>query len=380
MRQIEGYGKYMNDKSILFFGAKAAATALIFFPYRRDADLVFLAMSALSFICVFLLQLLLKRVFNRRNISLILIAAAFLAGCFLGVNIFFPLIAILIFEFLDLLTKDNLKYYISAAAVLLCYFIWTPEITAVAVALVLLVYTVSGVIFLQKMDSYRKQIFSQKQAVEDLTVKLSDNKRLIKTLRYSASLEERNRLAARIHDKVGHGISGSIIMLEASLLIMKNDPDKAQAAVEKAVANLREGVDDIRMSLREERPQRSELGLNGIKAVLEEFESAYSMQTVLKQNGRLELISGEVWACINDNLNEALTNALKHSGAACFTLEISVMNKVAKVEYRDNGKSDRPFEKGLGLEAIEERTIKANGRCFFAKTETGFTITNIFTI
>ena len=34
---------------------------------------------------------------------------------------------------------------------------------------------------------------------------------------------------------------------------------------------------------------------------------------------------------------------------------------------------------GLGLEAIEERTIKANGRCFFEKTETGFTITNVFT-
>ena len=122
------------------------------------------------------------------------------------------------------------------------------------------------------------------------------------------------------------------------------------------------------------------MGLNEIKKVLEEFEAAYSMQTVLKQNGRLELISGEVWVCINDNLNEALTNALKHSGAACFTLEISVMNKIAKVEYRDNGKSDGSFEKGLGLEAIEERTIKANGRCFFAKTETGFTITNIFTI
>lgn len=380
MRQIEGYGKYMDDKSLLFFGAKAAATASIFVFYKKDADLVFLTMSALSFICVFLLQLLLKRVFDRIIFSRVLIAATFAVCCFLGVNIFFPLLAILILEFLDLSTKDNLKYYISAVAVLLIYFIWTPDITAVAVTLVLLVCTVGGIIFLQKIDSYKKQISSQKQVVEDLAAKLSDNKRLIKTLRYSASLEERNRLAARIHDKVGHGISGSIIMLEASLLIMQNDPVKAQAAVEKAVANLREGVDDIRMSLREERPERSELGLNEIKKVLELFEAAYSMQTVLKQNGRLELISGEVWTCINDNLNEALTNALKHSGAACFTLEISVMNKIAKVEYRDNGKSDGSFEKGLGLEAIEERTIKANGRCFFAKTETGFMITNIFTV
>jgi len=380
MRQIEGYGKYMDDKSLLFFGAKEAAALSIFVFYQKDADLVFLAISALSFTCVFLLQLLLKRVFNSKNISLILISAAFFAGFYLGVTLFYPLLTILIFEFLDLSVKDNLKYYITAVAVILLYFIGTPEITAVVIAITLLACTVCGILFLQRMESYKKQILLQKQAVDDLTSKLSGNKRLIKTLRYSASLEERNRLAARIHDKVGHGISGSIIMLEASLLIMKNDPDKAQAAVEKAVANLREGVDDIRMSLREERPERSELGLNEIKKVLEEFESAYSMQTVLKQNGRLELISGETWVCIHDNLNEALTNALKHSGAACFTLEISVMNKIAKVEYRDNGKKDGSFEKGLGLEAIEERTIKANGRCFFAKTETGFMITNIFTV
>lgn len=370
----------MDDKALLFFLAKLAAIASVFIFYKSDADLVFLAISALSFACVFILQLLLKRVFNSRNISLALIGAAFTAACLLGVNVFFQLIIILVFEFLELTIHDRQKYYMLTVSVLLFYFIWNPAKSSVMITLVLLSYAVAGIVFLEKIDAYRKQTAAQKQAIEDLTAKLSDNKRLIKTLRYSASLEERNRLAARIHDKVGHGISGSIIMLEASLLTMKSDPVKAQAAVEKAVANLREGVDDIRMSLREERPERSELGMNEIQAALKEFEETYSMQAQLRQNGRIELISGEIWACIGDNLNEALTNALKHSGAACFTLEISVMNKVVKVEYRDNGKSDLPFEKGLGLEAIEERTIKANGRCFFEKSETGFVITNIFTI
>ena len=56
-----------------------------------------------------------------------------------------------------------------------------------------------------------------------------------------------------------------------------------------------------------------------------------------------------------------------------------MFQKIIKVEYKDNGTGKEAFVKGLGLEAIEERTISAGGRCFFRKDEQGFGVTNIFT-
>ncbi|MBN1891621.1 MAG: hypothetical protein JW780_02490 [Clostridiales bacterium] len=369
----------MVDRTLLFFLVKIAAIGSIFLINPNDADMAMNAISALGFACICLLQLLLHKVWNKKNVSLTLIAVALATGFWLDMGEFFPLISLLIFEGIDLLIREKSKYVLLGIVLGLLYFVAEPETVLAAIAVVLIIFAISGTWALAKIDFYRQTVAAQKQEMDDLREKLSDNKRLIKTLKYTASLEERNRLAARIHDKVGHGISGSIIMLEAALLALKKDPVQAEAAIQKAALNLREGVDDIRLSLREERPERSVLGQSEIKANLEEFEATYGMQTVFKSSGRLESVTGEIWACISDNLNEALTNSLKHSGASIFTLEISVMNKVIKVEYKDNGKSAAVFEKGLGLEAIEERTIKAGGRCFFEKTETGFSITNVFT-
>lgn len=369
----------MVDKTLLFFLVKIAAIGSIFMIGTSDADVAKNAISALAFACACLLQLLLHRVWNKNNVSLVLITAALAACVFLGMGDYFPLISLLLYEGLDLLISEKSKHILLLIVLSLLYFIADPELLLAVIAAVLILFAICGTWALAKIDFYRKTVASQKEEMDDLREKLSDNKRLIKTLKYTASLEERNRLAARIHDKVGHGISGSIIMLEAALLTIKKDPLQSETAIQKAVGNLREGVDDIRLSLREERPERSALGLSEIKATLQEFESAYGIQTVFKASGRLEAIGGEIWSCISDNLNEALTNTIKHSGASLFTLEISAMNKAIKVEYKDNGKSSEGFEKGLGLEAIEERTIKANGRCFFEKTGTGFSITNVFT-
>jgi signal transduction histidine kinase len=60
-------------------------------------------------------------------------------------------------------------------------------------------------------------------------------------------------------------------------------------------------------------------------------------------------------------------------------LTIEVFKKIIKVEYKDNGTGSGNIEAGMGLEAIEERTVSVGGRCFITKGENGFCITNIFT-
>ncbi len=367
------------ERPFLYFLAKLTAvlaSAILFLSAKIGITVTVISM--LSFVCVFVLELLLIRVkqggqFIRLTIGLCIIA------CFLlGVEYLFPLFIILIIHLLDSLVEKEMFYYILAVLILLAYFIFVPELVSGIITTVLTAMVLFCRLLISMLIHYQTESEEQKEEILGLNKKLIDIRSLTKTLKYNASVEERNRIAARIHDQVGHGISGSIILLEAAQLIMKDHPEKAEESIRKAINNLREGVDEIRTSLRDERVDQALVGITDIKSLLEEFKVSYNKETVLTATGDLDMISLEVWACIHDNLKECLTNLLKHSNATEFALSIDVFKKVIKVEYKDNGTSEESFEKGLGLEAIEERTVKAKGKCFFTKGEHGFGVSNIF--
>jgi signal transduction histidine kinase len=368
------------EKSLLYFIAKIVAVITsVSILQAADVDITFTVISTLSFACIFLIELLFVKIIKRRKIIVLTIGISIVACFALGLNIYFPLYTVLLVHLLDLLVSTEMFYYILGVAVLLSALISLPGITALMIVLLLLTMLLYSRILIMKLHSYQESNDQQKELIVDLNKKVTDLKGLTKTLKYSVSIEERNRIAARIHDQLGHGISGSIILLEAAMLILKDQPKKAEDTIQKAITNLREGVDAIRTSLREERADHYLIGLNDIKATLEEFKISYDKAVELKTSGDLDLIAIPVWACIHDNLKECLTNVLKHSNATEFTLNIEVFKKIIKIEYKDNGSSSNIFEKGIGLEAIEERTVKVKGRCLISKGEKGFQVTNIFT-
>ena len=370
----------MIDKPFLYLLAKIAAVIASFLIAGSEkADMVFWIISALSFACIFVTELLIECIFRKRNLVIFLILASITACFVIGLDILFPLYVMLLLHISDLTIPRNMFYQIIFVVLLLSAFIFMPSKEAFALTINLVLLTLLARILLLKLAAYKELNDKQKETISDMDKKLKDLRGLMKTLKYTASVEERNRIAARIHDQIGHGISGSIIMLEAALLVMKDHPEKAADNVRKAVENLREGVDEIRTALRGERADRYLLGINDVTAMLEEFKVTYNKSAQLKTTGELNHITLEHWSCIHDNLKECLTNLLKHSNASEFILNIEVFKKIIKVEYKDNGKSEVGFEKNVGLEAIEERTVNAKGRCFFSKGENGFSVTNIFT-
>ncbi len=365
------------ERAFLYFLAKLAALiASVILLLSAKLDITVTVISTLSFACIFVLELLLA---GRKNTILRLIISLCMVACFLlGVEQLLPLFVLLLIQLLDSLVDKRMFYYILSVLLLLIYFIFMPDLLPGMITLILTVMVLFGRILTAKLTYYITITEEQKEKLIGLNKKLIDIKSLAKTLKYNASVEERNRIAARIHDQVGHGISGSILMLEAALLILKDHPEKAEENIRRAITNLREGVDEIRTSLRDERVDPALVGITDIKSILEEFKVSYNKEINLKTSGNLDTISLEHWACIHDNLRECLTNLLKHSNATEFTLSIDVFKKVIKVEYRDNGYSEEGFERGLGLETIEERTVKAKGKCFFNKGEYGFVVSNIF--
>lgn len=189
----------------------------------------------------------------------------------------------------------------------------------------------------------------------------------------AAKLQERNLLVQKLHDKVGHTLAANIMQLEAVKILLRSNEDEALKMLEGTIHNLRVGMDDIRYTLRSLKPERSEMGINQVKGILEDLQSNHAIETELLFEGNLEAINLNIWQVIIQNLKEAVTNLLKYSEADRLTVRIDVFHKVIKVQFKDNGRPNGHYEKGLGLMGMEERTQSINGRLVI-NTGNGFEV------
>lgn len=379
---MKGIGKSMQELSMMYVVVKCVALATSIVTMLEAGDkiekivLLFLAIS-----CAVAVQFIVSITGKYRFSSAAINLFACILCLVMNPNSLMPILVLFFAESIDLFAQDN-KYYLILGCMLgLLFLIFTPSYFIITICVMIILFTCYIRYLTLKVAEYRKDFFSQKEMLYQFEEKIKDNNRFIKTLRYSSALEERNRLAAKLHDKIGHGISGSIIMLEASMMMLDKDSKRAKEGIEKSIINLREGVDDIRTALKEERPIKSKLGLNELKMKLEQFKGNHGIVTSLIEQGNMQGVNIVLWQCIHDNLEEVITNLLKHSNATAFTLKLVTMNKLLSVEYRDNGTEyieGQSVTMGLGLEAMEERTIKPGGKFFIEHSRMGFVIKNIF--
>ncbi|MBZ9688965.1 histidine kinase dimerization/phosphoacceptor domain-containing protein [Clostridium estertheticum] len=69
-----------------------------------------------------------------------------------------------------------------------------------------------------------------------------------------SQLEERNKIAQEIHDNIGHTLSGGIMQLEGAKLLLDIDLPKSKSMVQSTINVLREGMDNIRITLKNIKP------------------------------------------------------------------------------------------------------------------------------
>ncbi len=191
-------------------------------------------------------------------------------------------------------------------------------------------------------------------------------------IRYLSQMEERNSLSQKIHDKVGHTIAGSLIQLEAAAMLMdrakegcvekSEELEKSRQMVGNVTRALTDGMEDIRSTLRSIKPAPEQLGINRLKILVDEFSVNCPIKSELKYKGNISSISHLHWKVIIDNVKEALTNAMKYSKANNISVGLEVMNRLVKVEIRDDGVGAITYKKSLGIRGMEERTESAGGK------------------
>jgi len=188
---------------------------------------------------------------------------------------------------------------------------------------------------------------------------------------------ERDRIAQNLHDELGHTITGSIMQLDAADDLFAENPARAREITSRVSETLKSGLSAIRQSLKAIKPEAERLGLQKIQSMLTRFEATYSRKTRLETTGNLASIPAPLWQVAEMNLQEALTNLLRHSSARVFICRISVLNGVYKFEFFDDGMVKSPVRSGMGLGGMEARTRDAGGTMILDVSR-GFSIIMLF--
>lgn len=305
-----------------------------------------------------------------------MISLLVLAVGFVQVDHLMGLLLPLCFSDLSGSFKSNMGWAALAAAgcsLLLRGTLW--DLYLITAAFSLMVYVLSSrserrisALILEK-DELRER-------VDALSGRADKDQEYQRQAQYSSQLEERNKVAQEIHDKVGHVLAGSLMQLEAAKLFVTKDPVKSGEILDQVVRVLREGMESIRVTLRNIRPAAEQLGINRVKLQLEEFSLNCPIRTSLIHRGDLDRISPLQWRVIQANVHEALTNMLKYASATESAVTVEVYRKFIKTEIRDNGKGATAIKKGLGISGMEERAGNLGGQVIVDGTK-GFSVITI---
>src|SRR3954469_7281971 len=190
-----------------------------------------------------------------------------------------------------------------------------------------------------------------------------ENARLHERSRELNIIEERNRLARELHDSVTQRLFGVALAAESAQTLLARDRDGAATELKRVSELARGAMEELRAVVFELRP--GSLEAEGLATVLrkhvEVLRRVYGQEIVLKVHD-VPRLSPDTATQILRIAQEALGNALRHSGASCIkvTLEGHVLTVADDgVGFDPEGPEVRGQR--LGLTSMQERAIELGG-------------------
>jgi len=236
------------------------------------------------------------------------------------------------------------------------------------------------------VSEYQRLVNRLKAQQESLTEKIEEMyesaaaaKAYDISVRYASQLEERNRIAQKLHDELGHTLSGSTMQLEAIMLLAEKNPEKAQVMLSTVIKGLRAGTESIRRILKDIKPEAASLSIGAIKQMAAGIMEKSGIQTDVVYDADITMMTREQWRVAHENIREALTNMMKHSGASRVIISFERLNKLIKITVKDNGCGCPHISSGLGLSGMEERTQQLGGTLILDGAQ-GFSVITLLPI
>ncbi|MFV2018265.1 sensor histidine kinase [Micromonospora sp. LOL_023] len=185
-----------------------------------------------------------------------------------------------------------------------------------------------------------------------------------------AVADERRRIARELHDVVAHHVSVMGVLATGARRVLRRDPDAADEALGTIAETSRSTLREMRRLLdvlrTDTEPASADLapqpGLGGIESLVEQIREA-GLPVTLRVDGVPGDLDPGVTLTLYRIVQEALTNALKHAGAATAEVRLSFGIYWLIVEVFDTGRGPAPehTQVGHGLVGMRERVALYGG-------------------
>ncbi|MEV7346690.1 GAF domain-containing sensor histidine kinase [Streptomyces sp. NPDC093544] len=193
------------------------------------------------------------------------------------------------------------------------------------------------------------------------------NARLYERSRELTIAEERSRLAHELHDAVSQKLFSLRLTAQAAAALVDRDPSRAKGELQQVAALAAEAADELRAAVVELRP--AALDEDGLVATLrthiQVLDRAHSARVTFSSCGVRALPASQEEAMLRV-AQEALHNALRHSGAAQVDVTFERAGQGAVLRVTDDGSGFEPTVirragRHLGLVSMRDRSSGVGG-------------------
>lgn len=182
--------------------------------------------------------------------------------------------------------------------------------------------------------------------------------------------EERIRIAREVHDIVAHSLSIVAVQASAAKTLLDTDPERARESMEHVRATSKHALTELRSMLDVLRTGEGDLplapatDLTQLDTLAQPVRDA-GFEVDLELNGT-DLSTVPAFASVSAYriVQEALTNAVRHSGGDSVRVSVRVADSRLSVETVDNGRSipSTGAAGGHGIRGMRERVVALGGQ------------------
>lgn len=200
-------------------------------------------------------------------------------------------------------------------------------------ALEMILFILYMVLFISQQTSEKQEILNLNQQLQQANEQL---RIYAEESAHTAQVQERNRLAREIHDTLGHVLTGITAGADACIQMMDDSPEMARHQMELIADTARNGMNDVRRSVKALRPDSLEKeNLSGALNKMCTSMAQGDVQVRVNKKNALELTKME-WQVIRE-VGCGLSN--KEIAGRLYLSEGTVRNYISsilrKLELRD---------------------------------------------
>lgn len=190
-------------------------------------------------------------------------------------------------------------------------------------------------------------------AFNDMIDRLESERRDSALRALAAQEAERRRIALELHDEVGQALTAAMLRLD------RDDVDEAREG-------LRAALEEVREIARRLRPEAlDDLGLrNALRALVANVARSAGLDLTPDIDPHLPELTGEQELVVYRVAQEALTNAVRHSGATTVRFSLTDRGSEVVLAVEDDGRGFEPsaVAEGSGMRGMRERALLVRGR------------------